>query len=169
MKWFNIEEDANCPNWWTGNAPAASYNYTLLNDWHQFMETETPKVYSGSDNALYQKDGCSWVETGAVDENCLYTFEDGKKALVDGQFIPLTSNGYDPAYHKTDEISRYYICFTGCNWHPAAPYTGESKAYTIHPEDEDLHYIWFNNDWLNVQRDEPFFYTEDEQTNVRTY
>ncbi len=169
MKWFNVEEDATCANWWTGTNPAAFYNYSMLNDWHQFMETETPKVYSGSDNALYQKDGCSWVVTGAVDENCLYTFEDGKKALVDGQFIPLTSNGYDPAYHATANASQYYICFTGCNWHPATPYTGESKAYTIHPEDEDLHYIWFNNDWLNVQRDEPFFYTEDEQTNVRTY
>lgn len=174
MKWFNVEADENCENWWVGANPAALYNHTMLNEWHQFIATETENVYSGSNNMLYQKDACEWVETGAVDENCLYTFEEGgnliKKALVDGHFIPLTSNGYDPAYHKTDDATKYYICFTGCNWHPATPYTGESKAYTIEPEtDVYLHYIWFNNDWLNVLRDEPFFYTEDEITNVRTY
>ena len=173
MKWFNVEADDACENWWVGTSPAALYNYTLLNDWHQFMETETTNVYSASNNVLYRKIGCDWAEEGYIDENCLYTFEEGgvpvKKALVDGHFVPLTSNGYDPAYHKTDDATKYYICFQGCNWHPATPYTGESKAYTIHPEDEDLHYIWFNGDWMNVLRDEPFFYTEDEQTNVRTY
>ncbi len=168
MKWFNVTEDA-CANWWTGTNPEAYYNYTMLGDWHQFIETETENVYSGSNNVLYRKAVCDWAEEGYIDENCLYTIGGVKKALVDGVFIPLTSNGYDPAYHATANPSQYYICFTGCNWHPATPYTGESKAYTIHPEDVDLHYIWFNNDWLNVQRDEPFFYTEDEQTNVRTY
>ena len=169
MKWFNVVEDENCPNWWIGTNPAAQYNYTMLNDWHQFMATETENVYSGSNNSLYEKNGCTWIEEGAVDENCLYTIGGVKKALVNGEFIPLESNGYDPAYHAVANASQYYICFSGCNWHPATPYTNESKAYTIHPEDEDLHYIWFNNDWMNVQREEPFFYTEDEQTNVRTY
>ena len=187
MKWFNVTktkndctapvdepEEESTSNWWIGTNPAAYYNYTMLGEWHQFMAAEGEGVYSGSNNALYQKDGCEWAETGVVDENCLYTFVDGeenitKKALVDGHFIPLTSNGYDPAYHKTDDATKYYICFQGCNWHPATPYTGESKAYTIHPEDEDLYYIWFNGDWMNVLRDEPFFYTEDGQTNVRTY
>lgn len=183
MKWFNVTMDENCLNynpdpeniddtsdWWKGTNPTAYYNHTMLNEWHQFMATEKEGVYSGSDNKLYQKEGCLWFEEAAVDENCLYTFTDGKKALVDGQFIPLTSNGYDPAYHSTENTEKYYICFTGCNWHPATPYTGESKAYTINPEaGVTLHYIWFNNDWLNVLREEPFFYTEDEQTNVRTY
>ena len=172
MKWYNVDADANCADWWIGQTDGNHYNYTYLNAWHQFMATETPSVYSGSNNKLYGKDECSWSEMGEVDENCLYTFieneQEVKKALVDGHFIPLESNGYDPAYHATANASQYYICFTGCNWHPATPYTGESKAYTIHPEDEDLHYIWFNNDWLNVEREEPFFYTEDEQTNVRT-
>ena len=182
MKWFNVTPDANCPkynpdpeadlesDWWLGTNPAAFYNYTMLNEWHQFMATEKVGVYSGSDNKLYQKEDCLWFEEAAVDENCLYTFEDGKKALVNGDFIPLTSNGYDPAYHKTDDASKYFICFAGCNWHPATPYSGESKAYTINPETGVyLHYIWFNNDWMNVAREEPFFYTEDEITNVRTY
>jgi len=170
MKWFNVVEDENCENWWIGTNPAAQYNYTMLNDWHQFMATETENVYSGSNNKLYEKNGCTWTEEGIVDENCLYTIGGVKKALVNGEFIPLESNGYDPAYHASGVTpEQYYICFSGCNWHPATPYSGESKAYTIHPEDEDLHYIWFNNDWMNVLRDEPFFYTEDEQTNVRTY
>ena len=166
MKWFNVVEDENCQNWWI-DADDHRYNYTMLGEWHQFIETETAGLYSGSDNALYQKEGCTWVENGAVDKNCLYTIDGVKKALVDGEFIPLESNGYDPAYHNG---GKYYICFSGCNWHEATPYAGESKAYTINPEaGVTLHYIWFNNDWMNVLRDEPFFYTMDEQTNVKTY
>ena len=178
MKWFNVEPDLDCsPNpdadvptadWWK-DASDRYYNYSMLNEWHQFIETNTANQYSGSNNSLYQKNGCTWIEEGAVDENCLYTIGGVKKALVNGEFIPLESNGYDPAYHATANAGQYYICFTGCNWHPATKYDGESKAYTIHPEDEDLHYIWFNNDWLNVERDGSFFFTADEQTNVRTY
>jgi len=173
-KWFNVSADEDCPEWWIG-ADGNRYNYSLLSEWHQFIETEDEHVYSGSDNKLYQQDECTLLETGAVDKNCLYTFEDNeghktKKALVDGHFIPLESNGYDAAYHSTENAEQYYICFTGCNWHEATPYAGESKAYTINPEtDVYLHYIWFNNDWLNVEREEPFFYTADEQTNVKTY
>lgn len=167
-KWFNVEADNDCSNWWK-DASNYYYNYTMLNEWHQFIETETENVYSCSNNVLYTKDGCNMVEAGFIDENCLYTIGGVKKALVDGHFIPLISNGYDPAYHNNDE-SKYYICFSGCNWHEATPYPEESKAYTINPEtDVYLHYIWFNNDWLNVEREEPYFYTADEQTNVKTY
>ena len=165
MKWHNVAAD-ECKNWWTGSTPAAYYNFAMLGEWHQFLPTETENVYSGSDNVLYQKDNCLWVEVGEVDENCLYTIEGVKKALVDGRFIAIESNGYDPAYHAVANAEQYYICFSGCNWHEAAPYTGEQKAYTI---SEDGTYIWFNNDWMRVEREEPFFYTADEQTNVRTY
>ena len=172
-KWYNVDADENCADWWIGQADGNHYNYTYLNAWHQFIATETPNVYSGSNNKLYAQDECSWSEMGEVDENCLYTFveneQEVKKALVNGHFIPLESNGYDPAYHAVANAEQYYICFAGCNWHEATPYEGEQKAYTIHPEDEDLHYIWFNNDWLNVEREEPFFYTADELTNVKTY
>ncbi|MBQ3633214.1 MAG: InlB B-repeat-containing protein [Paludibacteraceae bacterium] len=169
-KWFNVSADEDCPEWWNG-ADGNRYNYSLLNEWHQFIETETENVYSGSDNKLYQRDDCVLLETGAVDKNCLYTFEDEdgnktKMALVDGHFIPLESNGYDPAYHNTENTAQYYICFSGCNWHEATPYTGEYKSYTIA---EGGDYIWFENDWLNVEREEPYFYTADEQTNVKTY
>ena len=168
MKWFNVEEDENCADWWV-DANNYRYNYTMMNDWHQFIATENEGIFSGSDNKLYRPDACLWIEAGSVDENCLYTIGGVKKALVDGHFIPLESNGYDPAYHSTENTELYYICFSGCNWHPATPFAGESKAYTIHPEDEDLHYIWFNNDWLNVERENSSFYTADEQTNVKTY
>ena len=181
MKWFNVTPDANCPknpdpeadlesDWWLGTNPTAYYNYSMLGEWHQFIATETENVYSGSNNVLYRKADCDWAEEGYIDENCLYTIGGVKKALVDGHFIPLTSNGYDPAYHKTDDESKYYICFTGCNWHEATPFEGESKAYTIEPEaGEFLHYIWFEDNWLNVERDGSFFYTADELTNVKTY
>lgn len=170
MKWFNVTADETpCADWWK-DASNRFYNFNMLSEWHQFIATETENVYSGSNNVLYRKAGCNWAEEGYIDENCLYTIGGVKKALVNGEFIPLTSNGYDPAYHATANASQYYICFSGCNWHPATPYAGESKAYTIEPETGvSLHYIWFNNDWMNVLRDEPFFYTEDEQTNVRTY
>lgn len=166
MKWYNVAADANCEGWWNGSTPTAYYNHTMLNEWHQFLPTETENVYSGSDNVLYQKDGCLWVEVGAVDANCLYTIGGEKKALVNGSFIPLESNGYDPAYHASADASQYYICFSGCNWHPATPFAGEQKAYTITEGDT---YIWFNNDWMRVEREDPFFYTTDEQTNVKTY
>ncbi|MBR6508881.1 MAG: InlB B-repeat-containing protein, partial [Paludibacteraceae bacterium] len=169
MKWFNVEAVDGCDNWWT-DAAGRFYNYTKLGEWHQFIATDQANVYSGSDNVLYLKDGCTWTENAYIDENCLYTIGGVKKALVNGTFIPLTANGYDPAYHASGVTpEQYYICFTGCNWHPATKYAGESKAYTIHPEAEDLHYIWFNNDWLNVERDGAFFFTADEVTNVRTY
>lgn len=172
-KWFNVDADENCADWWIGQADGNHYNYTYLNAWHQFMATETPSVFSGSNNKLYAQDECSWSEMGEVDENCLYTFieneQEVKKALVNGHFIPLESNGYDPAYHAVANAEQYYICFAGCNWHEATPYIGELKAYTIVEDAKELIYIWFNNDWLHVEREEPFFYTADEVTNVKTY
>ena len=168
MKWFNVESVDDCDELWQ-DASGYYYNFTMLGEWHQFIAAEGG-VYSGSNNVLYLKDGCNFTENGYIDENCLYTIGGVKKALVDGVFIPLTPNGDDPAYHATANASQYYICFKGCNWHPATKYAGESKAYTIIPEaGVYLHYIWFEDDWLNVLRDGAFFYTEDEQTNVRTY
>ena len=164
MKWFNVVEDENCANWWIGTNPAAYYNYSMLGEWHQFMETETTNVYSGSNNSLYQKDGCSWVEEGAVDENCLYTIGGVKKALVNGQFIALEVNVDDPAYHATANPSQYYICFAGCNWHEATKYPDEEKAYIV----EEGIYIWYNGDWLPVEREEPYFFDYNDQ-NVKRY
>ena len=167
MKWFNVEEDG-CENWWVGTTPSAYYNYTMLGEWHQFIATENAGEYSGSDNKLYEKNTCAWTETGAVDENCLYTVGGVKKALVNGSFIALESNADDPAYHAAANASQYYICFAGCNWHPATKYPNEEKAYTIVEDEKELIYIVYNGDWLLVEREDPYFFDYNEQ-NVKRY
>jgi hypothetical protein len=60
--------------------------------------------------------------------------------------------------------TNYYICFEGCNWHPATKYAGEEKAYIV----EEGDYIWYNNNWLLVEREDPFFFDYNEQ-NVKRY
>lgn len=168
-KWANVAQGDPC----TDNYYAADgiiYNYTLNNEWTQMIPNSLPNGYSGSDNKLYMIDGCDFVPSVSInDETCLYPFNDGDKALINGDFIPLTSNGYDAAYYHDDELEarHYYICFAGCNWHEATPYVGESKTYTL-VEDGGT-YIWFNSEWLRVEREDPFFYTEDPQSSVKTF
>ncbi len=164
-KWANVEQDETC----TDNYNAADdiiYNYTKNNAWTQFIPDERPYGYSGSDNKLYTKVGCVFSDPVAIDdETCLYPFEDGNKALVNGTFIALTPNDVDAAYR--DAGGKYYICFKGCNWHEATPYEGELKTYNVV---EGGTYIWYNSEWTRVERgeDDPFFYTTNEQ-NVKTY
>ena len=99
-----------------------------------------------------------------MDENCLYTINDVKKALVDGHFVALAKNTNDEAFHNTANTEEYYISFAGCTWHPATKYAGEEKAYIV----EGGIYIWYNNDWLLVEREDPFFFDYNEQ-NVKRY
>lgn len=168
-KWANVAQGDPC----TDNYYAADgiiYNYALNKEWTQMIPNSLPNGYSGSDNKLYMIDGCDFVPSVSInDETCLYPFNDGDKALINGDFIPLTSNGYDAAYYHDDELEarHYYICFAGCNWHEATPYVGESKTYTL-VEDGGT-YIWFNSEWLRVEREDPFFYTEDPQSSIKTY
>ena len=173
MKWFNVTPDEDCPtsepeedltsDWWK-DASGRFYNYTLMNDWHQFIATENTGEYSGSDNKLYQKAECEWTETAAVDENCLYTIGGVKKALVNGQFIALESNVDDAAFHAAANAEQYYICFAGCNWHEANKYPDKEKTYTI----EENIYIWYNNDWKLVEVEGQFFFDYNDQ-NVKVY
>ena len=100
MKWFNVTPDEDCPKfnpdpeadleseWWIGTNPAALYNYNMLGEWHQFIATEQTGVYSGSDNTLYQKDECVWVESGTVDENPM-----DSRAITPKSFT-TTAHGY---------------------------------------------------------------------------
>ena len=163
-KWANVAQDGLCSDNYNA-AGSIIYNYTKNNAWTQFIPDERPNGYSGSDNKLYTKDGCVFTDPVAIDdETCLYPFTDGNKALVNGKFVALTPNAYDAAYKDAD--NKYYICFKGCNWHEATPYEGEFKTYNVV---EGGTYIWFNSEWLAVQREDPFFYTEDAQTNVKTY
>ncbi len=158
MKWANVTPDA-CDNWWQGQGAQATwfYNWTENSDWHQFIPTEIDNVYSASNNKLYEKSSCTWGEIGETDEDCLYTIAGVKKALVDGHFIALEANNNDPAFHLASDATKYYLCFGGCNWHEAIKYEGENKAYIV----DGGNYIWYDEAWLNVQRQEPFFYTLD--------
>ena len=168
QKWFNVTEDCNENGhyWWHGQGEQSSwfYNWTLNSDWHQFMPTATEGMYSGSNNKIYTKTDCDWEELGEADVNCLYEIGGVKKALVDGQFIALEPNNNDPAYHAADDATKYYICFSGCNWHEATKYENAEKAYIIEPDT----FVWYNNAWMSVNFKEPFAYTIDE-TNVPVY
>ncbi len=165
MKWANVTEDA-CADWWHGQGDQAGwfYNWTMNSAWHQFQSTETEGLYSGSNNTLYTKSDCTWEELGSTDINCLYTIDGKKKALVAGHFIELEPNSDDAAFHEAADPTKYYICFEGCNWHAATKYEGEKKAYVV----DETTFIWYEERWMAVEREEPFFYTKDE-TNVTIY
>ncbi len=173
QKWANVtyscegtDENDNTHYWWHGQGEQSSwfYNWTLNSDWHQFMPTATEGMYSGSNNKIYTKTDCVWEELGETDVNCLYEIGGVKKALVDGQFIALEPNNNDPAYHAADDATKYYICFSGCNWHEATKYENAEKAYVV---DEDI-FIWYDGAWMNAEWRDPFFYTLDE-TDVPIY
>ncbi len=170
MKWCNVAQDATCSNIYNATqslneTPAADIRYTYpSSSWLQLIKTETEGVYGGSDNSLYAVEGCAVNSLGSVDENCLYTINDVKKALVDGKFVALAKNTDDEAWHNTADATDYYICFEGCNWHDADKFAGEEKAYIV----EEDNYIWYNNDWLLVEYEAPFFFDYNEQ-NVKRY
>lgn len=170
MKWCNVVQDGTCSNIFNATqalneTPASNIRYTYPTDsWLQLLRTETEGVYGGSDNSLYALDGCAVNSLGSVDENCLYTINEVKKALVDGHFVALEKNTEDEAWHDVANPTNYYICFEGCNWHPATKYAGEEKAYIV----EEGDYIWYNNDWLLVEREDPFFFDYNDQ-NVKRY
>ena len=180
-KWFNVvalpsyTPPAGAPrkapatvvttdNDWFVDSEGRFYNWTINEDWHQFIETSTENLYSCSDNKLYVRAGNEWTVVDEADEDCLFTVEDVKKALVSGDFIALSPNDEDPAYHATADATQYYICFEGCTWHSATKHETEPKAYIV----EGNTYIWYNGAWLEVMREEPFFYTLTE-TNVPVY
>lgn len=169
MKWCNVVQDATCNNIFNATqalneTPASDIRYTYPSDsWLQLLRTETEGVYGGSDNSLYAVEGCAVNSLGSVDENCLYTINDVKKALVDGHFVALEKNTEDEAWHDVANPTNYYISFAGCTWHPATKEI-EEKAYTV----EGGIYIWYNNDWLLVEREDPFFFDYNDQ-NVKRY
>lgn len=177
MKWCNVAQDATCnvedathsviynATQDLNGTAAANIRYTYqASDWLQLLKTETEGVYGGSDNSLYAVEDCAVNSLGSVDENCLYTIDGVKKALVDGHFVALEKNTNDEAFHNTANTEEYYISFAGCTWHPATKYAGEEKAYIV----EGGNYIWYNNDWLLVEREDPFFFDYNDQ-NVKRY
>jgi len=170
MKWCNVAQDGTCSNIFNAiqtlnETPASDIRYTYPSDsWLQLLKTETEGVYGGSDNSLYAVEGCAVNSLGSVDENCLYTIGGVKKALVDGHFVALEKNTEDEAWHDVANPTNYYISFAGCTWHPATKYAGEEKAYIVEGGD----YIWYNNNWSLVEREDPFFFDYNDQ-NVKRY
>lgn len=170
MKWCNVVQDGTCTNIFNATqalneTPASDIRYTYpSSSWLQLLKTETEGVYGGSDNSLYAVEGCAVNSLGSVDENCLYTIGGVKKALVDGHFVALEKNTEDEAWHDVANPTNYYISFAGCTWHSATKYAGEEKAYIV----EEGDYIWYNNDWLLVEREDPFFFDYNDQ-NVKRY
>lgn len=165
QKWFNVTADA-CANWWHGQGDQSTwfYNWTENSAWHQFIPTETESVYGSSTNELYRKNGCTWTSLGDVDGDCLYTLEGVKTALVDGHFVALLLNDDEVGWHNAEDETDNYICFSGCNWHSATKFAGEEKAYIV----DGNNYIWYNGDWLVVERETPYFFDYDA-TNVKQY
>lgn len=171
MKWANVTLDGTCPDIYNATqnlngVSASNIRYTYLSDaWLQLRKTETTGLYSGSDNNLYGLDGCTFSALGSVDEDCLYEIESVKKALVNGTFIQMVQNTEDAAYHNAANASDYYICFEGCNWHPATKYAGEEKAYTVGGQT----YIWYDGNWLPVEREDAYFMDYNAQNVKRFY
>lgn len=164
QKWADVSGPV-CTNWWQGKGTQSTYfyNWTMSSDWHQFTPMTSPTGwYGGSNNKLYEKSDCTWNEIGDTDENCMYTIGGVKKALVDGALIELEKNTYDEAYHDVATGENFYLCFEGCNWHPATPYPDELEAYIV-IVDDTLNYIWKDGEWFKVLRDELMFYTLNEK------
>ena len=164
QKWADVSGPV-CTNWWQGKGTQSTYfyNWTMSSDWHQFTPMTSPTGwYGGSNNKLYEKSDCTWNEIGDTDENCMYTIGGVKKALVDGALIELEKNTYDEAYHDAATGENFYVCFEGCNWHPATPYPDELEAYIV-IVDDTLNYIWKDGEWFNVLHDELMFYTLNEK------
>lgn len=168
--WSNVQQDAACPDLWNSTQtlhdyPAGSISYLRQNnEWLQLVQTETSNILEGADDHLYAKDGCAIESSGAIDENCLYSVGDAKKALVDGIFVELEPNTDDAAYHDKNNVTNYYIAFDGCVWHAATKIAGKRKAYKV----EDDCYIWLDGEWALAYPEKDFFYIPNEQ-NVKIY
>ena len=157
-KWVNVK-GPDCGDWWEGIDDGHKYNYFEENAWHQFIKTsmtigeeaEAMDVYSGTNGKLIVAnfEECDMADFADIDGNCEYTIDGVKKVLVGNNFISVTKNSEDEAYHKSDAATTYYICFTGCVWKPATKVAGKEKAYTV----ESIPYIWYNGAWLAVTWD----------------
>ena len=175
-KWANIKASI-CDDWWDGIDDGHKYNYYENNAWHQFIKTtmtvgedeDAMDIYSGTNGKLYaMNEDCDVEEFGDIDGNCQYTIDGVKKVLIGNSFVNVVKNSDDEAYHKADAETTYYICFSGCVWHPATKVTetGKTPAYTV----EGTNYIWFNGAWLGVQWDSSVsLYYSLSPTNVKIY
>ena len=162
-KWVNVTTDSEHANTFLGD-DGNLYNYTTNEEWLQLIAIGNG-VYGGSDNNLYAYNVTSgkWESVGEIDDDCLYTVDDTKKALVGSTFIEIVPNSDDEAYHNKTNTSEYYLAFDGCVWQKATKVA--SKAYTLVAGGT---YVWMD-EWVIVDgKDGSLFYIIDNQ-NIKQY
>ena len=170
-KWVNVALDNNfCGSTTYLGIDGHNYYYNsaskdAVSKWVQLVKLNDA-LYSGSDNNLYTftTNNCSWASVGEIDENCMYTVDGVKKALVGTEFVELEKDEYDEVYVKVTDHSDYYMLFDGCVWQHATKIPDTYRAYEVldHP------YIWLNDEWTQVEQEGSYYYTTDDQ-NVKQY
>ena len=170
-KWVNVSLDNNfCGNKTYLGIDGHNYYYNsastdAVSKWVQLVKLNDA-LYSGSDNNLYTftTGNCSWASVGEIDENCMYTIEGVKKALVGTEFVALEKDEYDEVYVNVNNHSDYYMLFSGCVWQHATKIPDTYRAYEVLGNP----YIWLNNEWTQVAEEYGYYYTTDDQ-NIRHY
>lgn len=166
-KWVNVALDNNfCGNKTYLGIDGHNYYYNsastdAVSKWVQLVKLNDA-LYSGSDNNLYTftTGNCSWASVGEINENCMYTVDGVKKALVGTEFVALEKDEYDEVYVNVDDHSDYYMLFSGCVWQHATKIPDTYRAYEV----LDNPYIWLNNEWTKVEEESPYYYITDDQT-----
>ena len=170
-KWVNVELDNSFCGSKTYRGIDGHYYYynnastDAVSKWVQLVKLNDA-LYSGSDNNLYTftTNNCSWASVGEIDENCMYTVDGVKKALVGTEFVALEKDEYDEVYVKVTDHSDYYMLFDGCVWQHATKIPDTYRAYEV----LDNPYIWLNDEWTQVEEEFGYYYITDDQ-NVKHY
>ena len=170
-KWVNVELASFCGSTtYQGKDDGHYYYYNsastdAVSKWVQLVKLNEA-LYSGSDNNLYTftTNNCSWASVGEIDENCMYTIDNVKKALVDTVFVALEKDEYDEVYVNVGNHSDYYMLFSGCVWQHATKIPDTYRAYEVLGNP----YIWLNDEWTQVAEEYGYYYTTDDQ-NIKHY
>lgn len=170
-KWVNVELDNSFCGSKTYRGIDGHYYYynnastDAVSKWVQLVKLNDA-LYSGSDNNLYTftTGNCLWASVGEIDENCMYTVDDVKKALVGTEFVELEKDEYDEVYVNVADHSDYYMLFDGCVWQHATKIPDTYRAYEVLGDP----YIWLNDQWTKVAEEGSYYYTTDDQS-IRHY
>lgn len=170
-KWVNVELASFCGSTtYQGKDDGHYYYYNsastdAVSKWVQLVYLNET-LYSGSDNNLYTftANNCSWASVGEIDEDCMYTIDGVKKALVGNEFVELKKDEYDEVYVNVGNHSDYYMLFDGCVWQHATKIPDTYRAYEVLGNP----YIWLNDEWTQVAEEYGYYYTTDDQ-NIKHY
>ena len=170
-KWMNVALDNSFCGSTTYRGIDGHYYYynsastDAVSKWVQLVKL-SDVLYDGSNNNLYTftANNCSWASVGEIDENCMYTVDGVKKALVGTEFVALEKDEYDEVYVNVNNHSDYYMLFSGCVWQHATKIPDTYRAYEVLGNP----YIWLNNEWTQVAEEYGYYYTTDDQ-NIKHY